>query len=227
MHGRPLHPGIVILAAVNPYRLRPAAQQEEAAGLVFQLHEAGGGGAAAAAMADPMASLVYRVHDVPASLQNFVFDFGSLSPSEEGQYIKAMLREKLLKLREQGFELSLPLDAQCSLALLTSSQAFARQQESDASAVSLRDVRRVCQLLDFFTSHLVPRTPSERKAKVTPAAAAMVLARLRIPLPATVGGGAPALLGRDARRDGAFAPDSGPSSTRASAPLCSTAASNG
>ena len=85
-----------------------------------------------------------------------------------------MLREKLLKLRELGFELSLPLDAQCALALITASQAFARQQEADASAVSLRDVRRVCQLLDFFTAHLVPRGSSERKAKVTPAAAATV-----------------------------------------------------
>ena len=46
---------------------------------------------------------------MPASLQDFVFDFGSLSPSEEGQYVKAMLREKLLKLRELGFELALLL----------------------------------------------------------------------------------------------------------------------
>jgi len=168
LHGRPLHKGVTILAAVNPYRVRPeAAAAEEAAGLVYNLQEAG-------APADPMASLVYRVHDVPASLQHFVFDFGALSASEEAQYVKAMLRDKLLALRDAHFEITLPLDAQCALALVTTSQAFARAQESDASAVSLRDVRRVCLLLDFFTSHLVPRERAE-KAKVTPLAAAMVL----------------------------------------------------
>ncbi len=57
--GRRLAAGLTILAAVNPYRLRPIGEADEAAGLLFALHEA---------VHDPLAALVYRVVPVPASL---------------------------------------------------------------------------------------------------------------------------------------------------------------
>ena len=170
--GRPLHPRVRILAAVNPYRRRPEADLADAPGLVYTLHGDGGDGAAPP---DPMAALVYRVHPVPHSLQQFVFDFGALSDDQEAQYVRAMLGHRLGALKKEGFAMTLPIDAQLALQLLLASQAHVRALERDASAVSLRDVRRCCDLLGWFAAHLVPRAASA-KAKVTPLAAAMVLA---------------------------------------------------
>eukprot|EP01050_Picozoa_sp_SAG11_P002661 SAG11_NODE_137_length_15114_cov_2.297303_5_plen_284_part_00 len=71
--GKRLPERVKVLAALNPYRRRPAA--EATPGLVYQLHSG--------STPDPMAALVYRVHPIPGCLADFIFDFGSLSPEIE------------------------------------------------------------------------------------------------------------------------------------------------
>ncbi len=44
---------------------------------------------------DPLRNLVYRVHPLPESMIDFIYDFGSLSEHTESLYIKAMLRRQL------------------------------------------------------------------------------------------------------------------------------------
>ena len=52
------HVGVKVLAALNPYRLRPASAG--AVGLVFKQSES---------FDDPMSRLVYRVHPIPATMK--------------------------------------------------------------------------------------------------------------------------------------------------------------
>ena len=179
VHGRPIHPAVSVIAAINPYRLRPAREAANA-GLVFQLD--------AGAAADPMAALVYRVHDVPLSLHQFVFDFGALTQEQEEQYTRALLGRRLAALeRSAGLELHValsgrPVDAPCALALLAASQEYVRRVEADVSSVSLRDVSRCCDLIGWFAEKIVPRraapTPAAaaRRPQVSRVAAAVVLA---------------------------------------------------
>jgi hypothetical protein len=62
LHGRLFHPGIQLLCALNPYRRR--TDNSETPGLVFQSDKR---------QRDDMQSLVYRVHPVPLTLQDFMF----------------------------------------------------------------------------------------------------------------------------------------------------------
>jgi hypothetical protein len=177
--GRPLHPRLRIFAAVNPYRQRALSPSGSSGpGLVFNL-----GGE----VQDDMSRLVYRVHPIPRSLQQFVFDFGHLRPDQEAQYIRAILVRHLGALRAKGHDLQ-QLDALCALALLLASQAVVRNYENDPSVVSLRDAVRACELLDWFALRIVKRdegkkaeTQPKAKAKtsavkISPLAAALVLA---------------------------------------------------
>eukprot|EP00966_Prymnesium_polylepis_P248899 5754744-Prymnesium_polylepis.1 len=131
-----------------------------------------------------MSKLVYRVHPIPRSLQQYVFDFGYLKPDQETQYIRAILVRHLGALRAKGHDVQ-KLDAMCALALLLASQAVVRDYENDPSAVSLRDAVRACELLDWFALRIMKRddnkkaeaqTKSKSKAaKISPLAAALVL----------------------------------------------------
>ena len=206
LFGSPIPRGVQLFAAINPHRKRPAEMRAESAGLVFNLHTApsgarggGGGGAGASgfgldgseAPPDPMSELVYRVHPIPATLEQFVFDFGSLGVEEEGVYVKSIVARELTKLArraeraddaggngggggggggEAGSGVQLTnVDAQCVAAMLIASQRHVREVERDASVVSLRDVQRCCNLLAWFCSKLVPRQ-TERSAGAAAAA---------------------------------------------------------
>jgi hypothetical protein len=50
---------------------------------------------------DPLKNLVYRVHPLPESMIDAVFDFGALSPENEKLYIKAMLHRALAEFVRQ------------------------------------------------------------------------------------------------------------------------------
>lgn len=181
--GRRLHPRLRILAAVNPYRQR--AEREGAGsggpGLTFNL-----GGE----VQDDMSKLVYRVHPIPRTLQQFVFDFGYLKPEQEAQYVRAILARHLGGLRTKGHDVQ-KLDARCALALLLASQACVRDFELDPSAVSLRDAVRACELLDWFAIRIMKRDESKKAeaqkgarasaVKISPLAAALVLSLARLP----------------------------------------------
>ena len=93
MNGVPLPPNIDIIAACNPYRLKKGLASTEASssGLLFNPHEASqeniGSG-----IRDPLKDLVYRVHPLPESMVDLVFDFGALTSDTEFLYISSMLR---------------------------------------------------------------------------------------------------------------------------------------
>lgn len=168
IHGTPLRDGIQVLGALNPYRFRE--DTEDTPGLVFQ--GAGKGGKAGAF--DPMTRLVYRVHPIPQSLRDFIFDFGSLSRATERLYIQSMTAAQLARLKLEkdvtDFIADLILEAQC----------YVRAVVNDVSATSLRDVNRCLGLLKWFhkyvkSSQKTKSSKSSRKgkdAKASPAAAA-------------------------------------------------------
>ena len=64
------------------------------AGLVFNAHESSEENVGSG-IRDPLKDLVYRVHPLPESLVDYVFDFGALHPDTEKLYIRAMLKSCL------------------------------------------------------------------------------------------------------------------------------------
>ena len=99
LNGRTLSPGIKVLAALNPYRLRADLGAGAGPGLTFRAAGAAAVAAAGAAGAgggpDPMRALVYRVHPVPRTLQDFIFDFGALTAARERAYVLRMAAGQL------------------------------------------------------------------------------------------------------------------------------------
>jgi hypothetical protein len=145
LQGRPFSKSIEVLCALNPHRRRK--DTGETAGLVY----AGGN---RAQLQDEMRHLVYRVHRVPPALQDFIFDFGSLSPATELLYIQSMVANRL----------SMYFDSERELAatLIHASQTFVREAEDEVSAVSLRDVKRCLTLMIWFSEALVsPQSRSQ------------------------------------------------------------------
>ncbi len=134
LYGRPLSKKLVLLAACNPYKLRP---QENAttAGLEGKNKT------------DEYSELVYRVHPLPESMVDYVWDYGSLTPQDEKTYIQRMVQ-------------NLPSEYQNVLVfdLLAESQKFIRESEKNPFCVSLRDVRRCILLVEWFMEMIKKRS---------------------------------------------------------------------
>lgn len=98
MNGRRIPDSIKVIAACNPYRLRQHTDgDDEGVGLAFE-HEASRADDAenvGTGIKDPLSELVYRVHPLPESMTDYIFDFGALSEETEEMYIKAMIRNNL------------------------------------------------------------------------------------------------------------------------------------
>jgi E3 ubiquitin-protein ligase RNF213 len=144
LEGAPVSPRLVFLAACNPYRLK--GDQAITAGLDIQQKR----------RPDALSRLVYRVHPLPETMLDYLWDFGSLQPEDEGAYI----REILKGLDEEGLP---PGTGALAAAAVEASQHFIRARE-DRSAVSMRDVRRFKRLVDWFYRHKRARPrPSRRR----------------------------------------------------------------
>ena len=142
LYGQPLSRKLVLLAACNPYKLRP---QESAttAGLESKT------------TTDEYSELVYRVHPLPEAMVDYVWDYGSLTPQDEKAYIKRMVH-------------SLPHEDQNVLVeLLAESQNFIRETEKNHFCVSLRDVRRCILLVEWFMD-MIKQRARVKKRKPTP-----------------------------------------------------------
>ena len=153
--GRALPDSIKVLAALNPYRLRPKGH-DDGPGLVFSL--------GAESTPDPMAALVYRVQPIPPTLQDFIFDFGALSPAKEQTYIRSMVAQCFAELpkpvtppkdvKHAGKLADRDTYSEAEEKLLTrvlqTCQEYIRQVEGDPSSASLRDVKRTLKLLPWF-----------------------------------------------------------------------------
>ncbi|XP_046854625.1 uncharacterized protein LOC124447604 isoform X2 [Xenia sp. Carnegie-2017] len=130
--GRPISRKLVFLAACNPYKLR-SLKSSSTAGLEGKRDD------------DECSKLVYRVHPLPESMVDYVWDYGSLTPQDEKVYIGRMVNE-------------FPGEYQQVLTeLLASSQNFIRDAEKNPFCVSLRDVRRCILLVKWFIDTLKKR----------------------------------------------------------------------
>ena len=144
VHGRLVRNGLLILTALNPRRKREAADEDDTTpGLVYSAEQA---------VADDMADLVYRVHPVSQTLLNFVFDFGTLKPHVEQDYIESMVSHA-----DPGASAA---EKTLMTSLILQAQTFIRTTEREASAASLRDVRRCLDLFSWFKQNLSSRTGS-------------------------------------------------------------------
>ncbi|PAA67120.1 hypothetical protein BOX15_Mlig008706g1 [Macrostomum lignano] len=120
------------IAACNPYVLRPKCDNSKHAGLeIKELRN------------DKMMNLVYRVHPLPETMVELVWDFGRLTDSDEHAYISQMVAlsipQKILRKEITEF--------------LSIVQKFIRKLEDSEYATSLRDVRRFCEFYKFFIDY--------------------------------------------------------------------------
>ena len=123
--GRPLSNNLVFLAACNPYKLRPV-EHVKTAGLEGKN------------ITDEYSGLVYRVHPLPEAMIDYVWDYGSLAPKDERDYIQRMV--SVLPKQYEGM----------LVGVLAASQQFIREAERNHFCVSLRDVHRCILLVHSF-----------------------------------------------------------------------------
>ncbi|EFC45119.1 hypothetical protein NAEGRDRAFT_79490 [Naegleria gruberi] len=150
LNGVKIPENVKIVAALNPYRLKneKAKQLEQSiqsqTGIIYK-HPS------FANIPDPLENLVYRVHPLPDSFVDHLYDFGSLSDGVERLYIGSMLRQSLkkyLKADENGKITNETVRQAVNFfeSLIHASQVFIRQTMHEESSVSLRDVRRCIQV---------------------------------------------------------------------------------
>ena len=132
LYGRPLSNNLILLAACNPYKLRPK-EHGTTAGLEGKN------------VVDKHSELVYRVHPLPEAMVDYVWDYGSLTPQDEKAYIKRMVQIIPSKYQDVLVE------------LLAKSQQFIRESERNPFCVSLRDVRRCILLVQWFVGMIKKR----------------------------------------------------------------------
>ena len=134
IQGRPLSPNLVFIAACNPYRIRKSGSMTTA------------GLSGKAKAEDECSKLVYRVHPLPETMIDYIWDYGSLSPSDERAYIGRMV-EGLYKNKYKSLLVN----------LLSSSQEYIRNVDESSCCVSLRDVHRCTVLMKWFHKSLQER----------------------------------------------------------------------
>ena len=149
--GQPLPDNLVIVAACNPARSkfdRAAGRREE--------------------LGNTWAIGHYQVHPLPASMQQMVWDYGSLEPSQEREFIQKRLRyfhpalkamsgtkfKMLADLIDTSQQKTRAFAKEHIRASSTAAQKLSDRELSAraSSSVSLRDILRVIKLFEFFAS---------------------------------------------------------------------------
>ena len=133
IRGKPLPSNLVFIAACNPYRLRPD-------GTILT------SGLSEKTSTDEYSRLVYRVHPLPETMIDYVWDYGSVSPEDERRYIARMV-EGVFDNKHVGL----------LVEVLFSSQRLIRDFEQTPFCVSLRDVHRCIVLMNWFHGILQER----------------------------------------------------------------------
>ena len=134
-NGEPLPRNLVFIAACNPYRLRDETHIATA-GLLGKLK------------IDEFSKLVYRVHPLPETMIDYVWDYGTLHGDDEKSYIKQMVMQIPNAACENG-KWREPITK-----LLIVSQEFSKTTSKNSWCVSLRDVHRCRILIEFFYNML-------------------------------------------------------------------------
>ena len=155
IHGKPFFgTGLQIVAACNPYRKHDeqALELMEKSGLGFHVKTEN---VTETFAGIPMRQLVYRVIELPPSMQPLVWDFGQLSDDTEITYIKQMV----LKLKkdvnsDSQLEHLKPEMVEVIINCLHHSQVYMRKKRDVCSFVSLRDVERTIKTFKWFYAKL-------------------------------------------------------------------------
>jgi MoxR-like ATPase len=152
MNGRRIPDSIKVIAACNPYRLRLKRDgDDEGVGLVFEHSESSQEAEnVGTGIKDPLSELVYRVHPLPESMTDFIFDFGALSDTTERMYIGSMIRNNLSlyvtqeemveelgreeQLAEMARSMGVPTDGLTREEILAHVQQTAQQEAARAAA---------------------------------------------------------------------------------------------
>jgi len=148
MNGRKLPTNLKFIAACNPYRLLSEQDVErERIGLVFEHRNA------LEVIPDPLAKLVYRVHPLPETLIEYVWDFGSLPASVEKLYIHSILQQKYTNDLEHSYKF-VEQFLEFFSEMISESHSWMRKHKYTCS---LRDVSRCIKLLNWFIDSLLKR----------------------------------------------------------------------
>ena len=124
LKGNSLNKNFQFIAACNPYRIKKNNSKVYNYGLNINNNS----------------NLDYNVFPIPISLLNFTFDFGYLNSNDEEKYIKEMI--KIINLNK-SFDLV--------VKLICISQRYFRNK--DPYSVSLRDIKRYCDLYKGFIKY--------------------------------------------------------------------------
>jgi hypothetical protein len=151
-YGKKIHNNVKIIGAVNPYQLHSEATiaRLSQAGLGYWVGDDQLGEKTQFIGKVPLRNLVYRVYPLSDSLKQLVWEFGAIDPIHERKIIK----EKLKDFARFGDGLEDHI-----YGVLTICQDYMRNQCSDeAGFVSLRDVERTCDVLDWLLTKLESST---------------------------------------------------------------------
>ena len=111
-------------------------------------------------------NLVYTVNPLPHSLLNFVFDFGNLTPEDEENYIKCMIRESLERKfnenRGNFKDSDLKKLINITKDMIVICHNFIRKY-NEISSVSLREIRRFNIFYEFFYEYIKIKKKNEQK----------------------------------------------------------------
>ena len=152
VRGKPFYDtGLQIVAACNPYRKhdKQALDLMEKSGLGFHVKTEN----ITETFAEiPMRELVYRVIELPPSMQPLIWDFGQLSYDTETIYIKLMVKKVVDS--DRKLENLKPEMVEVITNCLHHSQVYMREKKDVCSFVSLRDVERTIKTFKWFYTKL-------------------------------------------------------------------------
>ena len=168
--GNPVPSNVVFIAACNPYRQRENKGKQVAGLNVNQAHQQ------KKYLNDreledikriQNSNLVYTVNPLPHSLLNFVFDFGILTPEDEEDYIKCMIKESIEKKfnENRGNFKDSDLKKLINLTkdMIVICHKFIRDNYG-ISSVSLREIRRFNIFYEFFYDYIKMKKKNEKKS---------------------------------------------------------------
>jgi len=132
-NGEKLEDNIRLIGACNPYRRRNLTAEK--CGLTRE--------------DDKEEELVYKVEQLPQSLLYYVFSFGSIKNEDEKKYIYSIVQKIFNKDEEELHKLTTEAISKCHI--------FLRKTFKDPSIVSLREIARFTNCVEFFHDYFIKK----------------------------------------------------------------------
>ena len=140
-NGEKLEENIRLIGACNPYRRRKSTAEK--CGLTRE--------------DDKEDELVYKVEQLPQSLLYYVFSFGSIKEEDEKKYIRSIIQIIFNKDEEELHKLTTEAISKCHI--------FLRETFEDPSVVSLREIARFKNCVEFFQDYFLKKN-NQNKNKI-------------------------------------------------------------